>query len=140
MPYKNKVLQEMFHRVFEWVMAYRAALIIFGGIGTRRRTTGSTKFKGHHYGPKFVLSNDDSCGQAALANGLSEPRGITEGIGVDRHLWKHPMKTKTLKELFHLVHQVLALLCMQVRNPRRIPKKIFSSGSHNEIMACGLLE
>ena len=115
--YKKKFLQEMFHRVFEWMVIHRDAPLLVGGNGARGRITGSRRFYVHQSSPNVVRSSEDSCVPSVLANGTSALYGITEVIRVDRHLWKHPMKSKTLKQLFHLASQIPAPLSIH-----RVPK------------------
>lgn len=119
LPRKKKFLQEMFRRLYAWMMAHRGVPILIGGIGARGQITGSRRFEVHQYGPNLVRSNDDSCVSAALSNGTCALYGTTGGTSVDKYLRKHPMKIKTLKQLFSLVHQIPAQLSV-----RRVPKAV----------------
>ena len=115
--YKKTFLQEMFHRVFEWMMTHCDAPILFGGIGARGRITGSRRLEVYQSSPNVVRSSEDSCVPSALASANSALYRITEVISVDRYLRKHPMKSKTRKQLFHLASQIPAPLSI-----RRVPK------------------
>ena len=116
-PRNKKFLQEMFRRLYAWMMAHRGVTILIGGISSRGQISGSRGFEVHQYGPNLVRSNEDSCVSAALANGTCALYGTKEGTSTDKFLRKHPMKMKTLKQLFTLVHQIPAQLSV-----RRAPK------------------